>query len=410
MLQLEGPVIFTDIEEMTGIQYGAIIYLHNASTIRLHDYIEFSRSTISTVIYSHLLKFVIVQQNTLINMTNNSIGEILLIGKEDLLEDIYTDFMFKAPCFYQYYAHEQKLDESIKDWNYSIVYHNDRSIYNLKTTHCSWLPQSAFSSTKPIDVNKRIIKSDFPLVKEKRICSCLNGWKQNCYVDNLANIYPGQKIALQMILSKEYSIESSSAVITVEMNINIKFLPETACKLAKTTEITQTVYNYCTHINYTIMHNEMGYLQWCELFISIQETYVDTFYINMFPCPRGFTQLNGICTCDPMLNSSILPITTCNIDHQTILRPGGSWLSAVTINGSHQYHISPHCPLHYCLPHSSQLNFSTPNSQCQFNRSDLQCGHCQQGLSAVFGNSHCQHCSNIYYLLLITPMTVAGLV
>jgi len=71
-------------------------------------------------------------------------------------------------------------------------------------------------------------------------------------------------------------------------------------------------------------------------------------------------------------------------------------------------HISHICPFHYCLPHSSSLNFFTPNSQCQFNRSNLLCGQCQQDLSIVFGSSHCQHCSNIY-LVLILPITVAGI-
>ena len=407
-LRLEGPVVFTEIEQMMGTPYAAIIYLHNANSnyISFHNYIEFSAITISTIVYSHLSKFVIVQQNTLINMTNNNYGGILWKEK-DLVEKIYTDFKFAAPCFYQYYAQEQKLDENTKDWNYSIVFHNDRSIYSLKMTHCSWLPESAFNSTKPIDVNKRIIKSDFGLIQEKCICYCLNDTKSNCYVDTLATIYPGQKITLKMMLSKEYSIESSSAVITVEMNANIS--PETACKLAKTTEVSQKVYNYCTPINYTITHNEMGYLQWCELFIIIKEMYVDAFYINMLPCPSGFIQSSGICMCDPILNSKLLPVTTCDINYQTILRPAGSWLSAVTINDSHQYHVSPHCPFHYCLPRSSHLNFSAPNSQCQFNRSGLLCGHCQQGLSTVFGYSQCQHCSNVY-LLLVIPIAVAGLV
>ena len=35
------------------------------------------------------------------------------------------------------------------------------------------------------------------------------------------------------------------------------------------------------------------------------------------------------------------------------------------------------------------------------------CGHCQQGLSTVFSSSHCQHCSNIY-LLLIIPIAITG--
>ena len=37
------------------------------------------------------------------------------------------------------------------------------------------------------------------------------------------------------------------------------------------------------------------------------------------------------------------------------------------------------------------------------------CGHCQHGLSTVFGYYHCQHCSNVY-LLLVIPIAVAGLV
>ena len=39
----------------------------------------------------------------------------------------------------------------------------------------------------------------------------------------------------------------------------------------------------------------------------------------------------------------------------------------------------------------------------------ILCGHCQQGLSTVFGSSHCQKCSNIY-LFLIVPIAIAGLV
>ena len=61
------------------------------------------------------------------------------------------------------------------------------------------------------------------------------------------------------------------------------------------------------------------------------------------------------------------------------------------------------------MPHSSHFNFSTPNSQFQFNRSGILCGHCQHGLSTLFGSSHCQQCSNIY-LFLIVPIAIADLV
>ena len=58
------------------------------------------------------------------------------------------------------------------------------------------------------------------------------------------------------------------------------------------------------------------------------------------------------------------------------------------------------------LHHSSQLNLSTPGSQCQFNMFGMLCGQCQHGLSTVSGLSQC---SNIY-LLIIIPIGIAGFV
>ena len=101
----------------------------------------------------------------------------------------------------------------------------------------------------------------------------------------------------------------------------------------------------------------------------------------------------------------------CNINDQTILRLSHTWIMPIHIPQENLFAfcISLHCPFHYCLSHSSHLNFSTPNSQCQFNRSGILCGHCQQGLSTVFGSSHCRQCSNIY-LFLIVPIGIAGFV
>ena len=53
------------------------------------------------------------------------------------------------------------------------------------------------------------------------------------------------------------------------------------------------------------------------------------------------------------------------------------------------------------------LHSSTPNSQCQFNRSGVLCGHCQQGFSSIFTSSHCHYCSNIN-LFFIVPIMIAG--
>ena len=111
-----------------------------------------------------------------------------------------------------------------------------------------------------------------------------------------------------------------------------------------------------------------------------------------------------------MLDCDAISVTTCNLADGTILRPANSWISVDAANGSqHRYHVSSQCPFDYCLPYSSHLNLSSPDMQCQFNRSGVLCGHCQEGLSAVFGSSWCKKCSNIY-LLIIIPIALAGIV
>ena len=402
-LYLDGPVVFTKVKAK-GILY------NQQSTISYHNYIEFSENVIS---FTEHTDYIIVQENTLINMTNNDYSTIQNLKLYHY--ETYSTFEFTAPCYYQYTAEGQNFDRfTTRNLNFSIVFHNDISIHTLITTHCRWLPGSAFNSIKPIDINNKIIKSYFPLMYQKHICYCFNGKAQNCFTDKLAVIYPGQTISLSLILNLLYNtfkyrpLEISKAYfLTVEINDDV--LPSTACKLAKVSELIHEIYySSCTVINFTIVHNGLSYLQWCELFIDIIVTHqTDVYYIEMLPCPAGFVYQNGICICDPILNS-VLPVTTCDINKQTILRPAGSWLSAVTINNSHQYHISLRCPLYYCLPQSSQLNFSTPNSQCQFNRSGLLCGHCQQDFSTVLGSFHCQHCSNVY-LLIVIAIAVVGL-
>ena len=181
----------------------------------------------------------------------------------------------------------------------------------------------------------------------------------------------------------------------------------TPCIVLDISENLQLIGKNCTELHYTIGFPTDN---WCELFLKLasdSDNYLNIFYIWQLTCPTGFIKIDKRCQCDPVLIQ--YGITNCNIKDQTILRPANSWISATTHNNSYTYHISLQCPFHYCLPHSSHLNLSTPNSQCQFNRSGLLCGHCQQGLSTVFSSPHCQHCSNIY-LLLIIPIAIAGLV
>ena len=128
------------------------------------------------------------------------------------------------------------------------------------------------------------------------------------------------------------------------------------------------------------------------------------FYVRQLLCPLGFIKKEGTCQCYPLFEQ--FGIIDCNINKQAVLRPANGWIYA----SSHDnYVISEQCPFHYCKDSIFYLNLSTPEVQCQFNRSGLLCGQCQHGLSTVLGSSHCQHCSNIY-LLLIIPIAIAGFV
>jgi len=131
------------------------------------------------------------------------------------------------------------------------------------------------------------------------------------------------------------------------------------------------------------------------------------------PCPKGFSLYpEGYCHCDPNLSILVPSITTCDINDQTVPRPANSWIFSYTanntINTTHYYSVSLHCPFDYCLPYSSKLNLLFPDSQCQHRRSGVLCGCCQPGLSTVFGSSACKSCSNTF-LLIIIPIGIAGL-
>ena len=154
------------------------------------------------------------------------------------------------------------------------------SLYYLMN-HCRWLPGSAFSTTKPIDVNKKLIKN-FHL-PPKVFCVYLNQ-KKDCYVYTLATIYPGQTITVMLSVNKTVlgtenlqtshfwttatnnidSEKEEGIVITAEINYDT--VPPTSCRLLS--EATQKVYNHCVPVNYTIVHSTFSHLKWCELFIK----------------------------------------------------------------------------------------------------------------------------------------------
>ena len=111
------------------------------------------------------------------------------------------------------------------------------------------------------------------------------------------------------------------------------------------------------------------------------------------------------CQCDPILTLNEY-VKDCDINDQTVLQSPNSWI--FYSESLHTYQLSKNCQFDYCYPHSSKLKLSNPDSQCQFSRSGILCGQCQQHLSTIFGSSDCQNCSNMHLLLLIS-FAVSGI-
>ena len=284
-------------------------------------------------------------------------------------------------------------------------------IISYMNNKCKWLEGTFYQK---INVNvsiayHKIVRWNNTFVNEtvKRlvplsVCPCLSNDNYNCYVANVYEAFPGQVLNINLIVSSRWS-ELSSTIIAA----NTK---DDDCSILDSYQLSQThANNGCNRYSYTIWpKNDL--ITECKLFIGLNEM-PEMFYVQIKPCPMGFTLQNDkkACYCDPLLNNDRLFITSCNINDRTILRPANSWISAVTANNSHSYTVSSQCPFDYCLPHSTHLNLSNPDTQCQFERSGIVCGECQQGLSTVFGSSHCKQCSNLYLLLSI-PIAIAGVV
>ena len=406
-LQLIGKVLFHNNSYTTNI-----IELLKSSSISFVNYIQFSKNKVNSIIvYGEDTNFYsILREAVALNFTQNRFKLFASIEHEANVRN----------CYFQYFSNRQ-LDKQISKGNFTVLLDNNYEVFpqfaynNLYITHCIWLSQSAFKTAIPIDVNKQYIQytnnsGKFPLLPshQKTLCYCTTKTLFDCSREKFGPYYPGQTIQLAFYIDdpKPEGFKGLKTDVTALNSNNL--LPQTACVVANYSEVVQTIVDdKCNQLSYTIAFPTDNH--WCELFLKTSHEdidKVDVYYIEEYPCPVGFTKVNGICQCILALHKVLMK---CNINEQTVSRIANSWITATYHSKSYVYHISPYCPFHYCLPHTSDLNFSTPDSQCQFNRSGILCGHCQQGLSTVFGSSHCQQCSNIH-LFLIVPIAIAGLV
>ena len=144
--------------------------------------------------------------------------------------------------------------------------------------------------------------------------------------------------------------DESTVLYAEVININ---LPSSTCKIAHQSQLISVIGNNSNTVNYTIV-SSAPYNDKCELFLTaspfLNQIY-DVFYVQLLPCPAGFTLQNGICDCDPILPEYI---EKCYIDHSTVKRPANTWITAHMEANNTKYLVS-NCPMDYCLPYSSNV-------------------------------------------------------
>ena len=392
-LSLTGPII------IHGNTFKSIIRINmsSVSLILFQGYIEISENTATFMIQDHAI---MLMQHVVINITRNVISYLFVSYEPD---------GYDVPwCYFQFFG-----SHMISNFRIIIEYTNVVSIVlnqDAKNINCMMHEGSSFYKHNPLLLYQQLIRLQGHFTQISipfdigNVCYCLEG-TQKCNINQLGPIFPGQTLAISLCINRMVVASIQHFLVSTEMYDET--LPRSHCKVPLSNK-NNWITRKCTKFFFTVLSNNE---EQCELFLYAKgHNRFTILYVQLQVCPMGFSfnDKTEKCDCDSSMQSKLLTILNCNINDRTILRPANSWISANTHNNSSIYHLTPNCPFHYCLPQSSHLNFSTPNLQCQFNRSGLMCGQCQKNLSTIFGSSNCQLCSNIY-LLLIIPITIAGL-
>ena len=326
------------------------------------------------------------------------------LGRQ-LIDIVVRDQIHYPYCVFQY------IDSKNASTNHSFMEYQVLLINNVLMldldyisytllSHCKWLTTTVFHNYHPKVINQQIIKIDNQQWYHlKKICHCSVSEGNNCTIDKLGPLFPGQK------LQADFCIPSAKEHNIVHVETHGIYLPDSTCNIAQQSESVSYISNLPKAVAFTVVSNAS---ERCELFLIGQEFY-DVFYVELLPCPVGFTLQDGICDCDPYLSNSDIRINTCYIDQSTITRPANTWITAHNYSTSTKYLVSCNCPMDYCLPHSSYLNLRNPDLQCQSNRTGILCSQCPHSLSMVFGSSRCIHCTNIHILITLI-IIVAGIV
>ena len=297
-------------------------------------------------------------------------------------------------CFYNCTSCRDQSDFCVyMDGNSASISGN--SLYGPSTTLCRTQPSSLFQIAEGFSTSEVILFDTYT------VCICIkNSTTNQMYYDLELNrkVRPGQEITVQAAVCTWPLTDNHTGSYTIRATIltshNTGYLG-TRQNIQEVTKPCDTlIYSVMTtqlHVTVKLTHDTMS---------STQSTSLE---LTILPCPQGFQLDSSLkCDCIDYLLSAV-PGITCNITTNLIAVPAGVWI------GNYTDKLAAHinCPLIYCKAEPF-IDLEQPYLQCTNNRSGVLCGACKTKLSLTFGTARCvDSCSN-YYLFLVIPLALAG--
>ena len=423
-------IVFEDSLHVNSNMADRLFYLSNAQ-VHFTGVVNFTGNILSTIIYSYSSKLIFT--NTTIFHKNEGCKHLLSLNGKWLYislaehtniaisDNVLDSEMISVPqvynypfpyCIFQFNSNDHNISINILNNIEKMVDPNrSNSTINKLTLHCKMNQEMELSNDEdPLTIYKQIIKykqkyqHHYPLGIHTDICYCptFNNTKYiNCSVDQLGKVYPGQTLTIDLCLP--YNNEINRILYVETYNI---YLPQKACKVYNFMESKHTFDgNWSKKVNFTIASSHP---LMCELFLTAQPdlyTHYDAFYIQLLPCPLGFTLQNDVCDCDPLLTPYI---EKCSVNYQIVKRLTNCWISGKTLNNYTKYYVANSCPIFYCSQTATLINVEEPDIQCQQHRTGSLCSQCMPGYSLVLGSLVCKKCTNAH-LAFITVILFNGL-
>ena len=155
--------------------------------------------------------------------------------------------------------------------------------------------------------------------------------------------------------------------------------------------------------------------------------------VQLKRCPWGFTLQKDsdcmmMCGCHRVLKDNEI---SCNLTTGFVTRGGSKWVGInwLKFKSVKEFHnlchsmntsdnsnscvevvVSTQCPYDYCKTSKVKINANSSEHQCNFDRTGILCGKCEEGKSSTFGGSQCKNCNNDYIIPVVIFVIIAGFI